>query len=135
MTSIMDIGPLSDSVTLRGVKLNVNGIGADALVVLLDMFPDLHKAIGTRKDMTPKDFIKFGPDIVAAVIAVGTGYEVSDEVIKKIKSFTIGEQMMILAPLLKMTFPQGFHPFVEALSEVVEGGSQAGQSGKVPVTS
>jgi hypothetical protein len=134
MASIMDIGPLSASVALRGVELSINGIGSDAIVVLLQMFPDLHRAIGMRKEMNAADFMKLGPDIVAAVIAVGTGYDVTDEVIAKIKTFSIGEQMSLIAPILKLTFPQGFGPFVDALTEVVEGASQAGQSGKVPVT-
>lgn len=136
MASIMDIGPLSDSVSLRGTKIDLVGVGADTLVALLSMFPDLYKAIGMRKEMTPQDFIKLGPDIVAAVIAVGTGVEAKEENVAAIKNLklTIGEQMIVLSPILKMTFPQGFHPFVDALSEVVEGAGQAEQSGKVPVT-
>lgn len=135
MTSIMDIGPLSDSVTLRGKDIEVQGIGADALVLLLDKFPDLHKAIGTRQDLTATDFIKFGPDIVCAVIAVGCGIEVNEASTNKLKTLTIGEQMEVLTPILRMTFPRGFHSFVEALSLVVEGaGQQAGPSGKVPAT-
>jgi hypothetical protein len=135
MASIMDIGPLSASVTLRGVELQLTGIGSDAIVVLLNMFPDLHKAIGMRKELTAEDFMKLGPDIVASVIAVATGYEINDAVIAKIKSFTVGEQMMLLMPILKMTFPQGFGPFVEALTEAVEGAAAAEPSGKAPATS
>lgn len=136
MTSIMDIGPLSDSVSLRGKSIELNGIGADTLVLLLGMFPDLYKAIGMRKDMEVTDFIKFGPDICAGVIAVGCGMEASPASVEKIKKLklTVGEQMLLLSPILKMTFPQGFHPFVDALSEVVEGADKTDQSGKVSVT-
>lgn len=137
MASIMDIGPLSASVTLRGKAIDVTGIGADALVLLLDLFPDMYKALGMRKEMDASDFIKLGPDIVCAVIAVGTGMDVKKESVDQIRSLrlTIGEQMETLSPILRMTFPQGFHPFVDALSEVVEGAGQAGLSGKAPASS
>lgn len=135
MPSIMDIGPLSDTVSLRGTKFDVRGVGADTLILLLKMFPDLHRAIGQREEMTVEDFYKFGPDVVAAIIAVGCGMPATNDSIDSVKSLglTVGEQMIALKSILSMTFPQGFGPFVNALTEVVDGGRGA-QPTEAPVT-
>jgi hypothetical protein len=131
MPGLLDIGPLSETVTLRGSEIKLQGIGADALVNLLDRFPDLYKAIGQRADLDASTFVKLGPDIVANVIATAAGEGDNPKAVEMVKSLTIGEMMELLDPVLRMTFPRGFGPFVVALSELVErAGSAVDQSGK-----
>lgn len=130
MTSLLDIGPLTASVTVRGKDITVNGIGSDTLVQLLNDYPDIRKmmagALGGKVDEGA--VVKLGPEIMTAIILAGAGFKANDEKAKeKIASLTIGEQMIILDPIMTMTFPKGFPSFVEAISRF------AGESADVAV--
>jgi hypothetical protein len=136
MTSLLDIGPLTASVTVRGKTFDVSGIEAQTLVVLLDAFPDLYKAIGMRKGLEIADVVKLGPEIVNAIIAAATGIGVTRDAGEKVKALglTVGEVSEILSPIISMTFPRGFAPFVEQLTSMVEGVGGAAQSAKALVS-
>lgn len=135
MASILDIGPLTASVTVRGVTFALEGIGSDSLVALLDKFPALYNAMGRGTSLSAADLTKLGPDVVASIIVTAANTATADieAATKIVKSFTIGEQIEVLEPIVRMTFPRGFGPFVEALNRVAE--SAGGElSGKVPDT-
>lgn len=143
MASLLDIGPLTASVTVRGKDIPVNGIGADTLVQLLNDYPELRKymAGGLGGDVNQDLMTKLGPNIVNVIILAGAGMKVSDEkALAVVKGLTIGEQMVLLEPILMMTFPKGFPSFVEALSRIAgessasEGEGEAAASGKAPAT-
>jgi hypothetical protein len=140
MASLLDIGPLTASVTVRGQDLTVHGIGADTLVQLLNDYPELRKYMaGLGGDVTNQQDLmtKMGPDIVCVIILTGAGFKTSDEkALAIVKSLTIGEQMQLLEAILMMTFPKGFPAFVESLSRIAGDAAEGSQdaSGKAPDT-
>jgi hypothetical protein len=133
MASLLDIGPLTASVTVRGKDIPLIGIGADTLVQLLNDYPDLRKYMsgGLGGNVDESMMMKMGPDIVNVIILAGAGFKASDEKAKAVvQGLTIGEQMEMLEPIMMMTFPKGFPSFVEALSRIAgEGLAEGGASG------
>jgi hypothetical protein len=80
--------------------------------------------------------MKMGPAIVNTIILAGAGQKLDDEkAIAVVKGLTIGEQMLLLEPIMMMTFPKGFPSFVDALSRIAgEGAAEANPSGKDQAT-
>jgi hypothetical protein len=137
LASLLDIGPLTASVTVRGQNINVVGIGADTMVQLLSKYPDLQKYMSGTSDVDTAKLIGVVPDIADAIILSGTGLKDDDEkAIGIVKSLTIGEKMIVLEPIMMMTFPKGFPAFTEALERMagVQNVGGAEGSGKVPDT-
>jgi hypothetical protein len=141
MSSLLDIGPLTASVTVRGKTFQVSGIGADTLVQLLNDYPELNKYMsgafgggGVDKDT----LVKMGPEISDAIILAGAGFKATDEKAKAVvRGLTLGEKMDIFEPIMMMTFPRGFPAFVEALSRIsgtAGEGEPNAASGKAPDT-
>jgi hypothetical protein len=138
MASLLDIGPLTASVTVRGKDINVVGIGADTLVQLLNDYPELKKYMsGLSSDVDANHLLEKVPDIADAIILSGAGLKRTDEkAVGIVKSLTIGEKVIILEPIMVMTFPKGFPAFTEALERIAGDQKEAGAdaSGKVPDT-
>jgi hypothetical protein len=134
MASLLDIGPLTASVTVRGKDISLSGIGADTLVQLLNDYPDLRKYMsGLSGDVNATAMLQRAPDIADVILLAGAGLRNNDEkAVAIVKSLTIGEKVVMLEPIMAMTFPKGFPAFVEALSRIageqVDGGADA--SGK-----
>lgn len=134
MSSLLDIGPLTASVTVRGKDIVLNGIGSDTLVQLMHDHPDLHRymsgALGGK--VGEDQLMKLGPEISMAIILAGAGFKSHDEKARKIvASLTIGEQMMLLDPIMTMTFPKGFPSFVDAMSRFAGESAVAAEGGPV----
>lgn len=122
MASLTDIADLSEEVTIRGTIITVKGIDATGIAYLLDKFPDIRKLMSHRaEDVTAEALIQLAPEALAAVIASGVGKTGDVETEKVALSLTIGEQFLIINPLLRLTFPQGAGPFVEQLAALFQG--------------
>jgi hypothetical protein len=137
VASLLDIGPLTASVTVRGKEISVSGIGADTLVQLLNNYPEIKQYMGGFSGAVNEDFMtKLGPEIVDAIIMAGAGFKLDNKDARdKVSSLYLGEKMEMLEPIMMMTFPKGFPSFVEALSRIAgEAGEGADVSGKVPGT-
>jgi hypothetical protein len=117
MVGLLDIAPAGQTVTIRGSAVDVTGISARGLVMLMTRFPDLY-ALLDGQSLDPAAIVKFGGDVVAAILAAGTGKPGDLDAEKVADQLSIDEQLILIAAILKETLPNGVDPFVEKLQAV-----------------
>ena len=136
MVSLVDIAPAVERVTIRGQQIEVFGVSAAGVAMLLARFPDLRKLFAGR-DVGADEIMGVGGDLVAAIIAAGTG-DPGDEVAEEAAGrLGIDEQADLLAAILRVTLPKGVGPFVEkllALGGALGDASGAGSAATGPAT-
>lgn len=119
MTSLLDIGPLTAKVTVRGKEFEVRGISAKMFFHLLDDFPELRKVMsGAKVEVKAEDMMKQVPGAVSSVIAAACGMPNDKEAIAKADDLTIGEQADFMTKIWELTFPSGVTSFIVALEEM-----------------
>lgn len=117
MVSLLDIGELTDTVPVRGKNIEVVGISAKGLLILLQRFPEVRKLVASRgQDVQAADLMKLGSDVVAVIIASGCGKPGDKKFEEKAATLGAGEQLDLIAAIIKLTMPQGVGPFVEKLA-------------------
>ena len=72
MVGLVDIAPATERVTVRGQEVEVFGVSAAGVAQLLARFPDLRKLFSGR-EVGADEIMDVGGDLVAAIIAAGTG--------------------------------------------------------------
>lgn len=136
MVGLLDIAAITRKVDVRGKEVVVKGISARAVAKLLDQFPDLRKIVaGMSDETTTANLSKLAPEIIIAIIAAGCGLELDEKTEAAMDNLTLGEQMDLLVPIVELTFPRGFGPFIASLNSLSSGGQrttpQQRSSGKV----
>lgn len=123
MASLLDIGPLTETVVIRGVSLDVSGVSAGDLFKLITKFPEFRKLIGggSSADITPDKLVSLGSDVAAVIIAMVTGQGGNKEVEEKARGLSAGEQMAIVSKAFALTFTEGVAKFVEQLTTLAAG--------------
>lgn len=117
MASLLDIGPLTEEVMIRGIKLDVSGVPASDLFKLITKFPEFRAIIsGLSTGVTPEKLVGLGSDVAAMIIATVTGSPGNQQAEAKAKQLSAGEQVEIIAKAFKLTFPFGVGPFVDQLT-------------------
>jgi hypothetical protein len=133
MPSLIDIGDLTETVEIRGKQLEVQGVSAADLVVLLQNFPELRKVMTGLADAdVVQSLIAKLPDAVAAIIAIGTGTPGDAKAESQAKRLAVGEQVDLLTRIWRLTFPRGIRDFTEALEALAT--EVAGEYGKAQDT-
>jgi hypothetical protein len=130
MVGLIDIAPLTKTVTIRDVAVDVSGVSARGIAQLLARFPEL-RALVTGRDVEIDKLLSLGGDVIAAIIAAGTGApgdEVSEQAVDKL---SIDEQADLLVAIIELTMPRGLGPFVEKLSRL---GLASGGVSAMPAT-
>jgi hypothetical protein len=119
--SLIDIGGAQEQVPVRGMNLNITGVSARGAISLIQRFPDMQKWF-SGGGLTAAEMIVAGPDVIAAIIAAGTGH-LNDEAHEKVADeLPVEVQLDILEAIGRVTFKSGFGPFVKrivALSNAV----------------
>lgn len=118
MSSLLDLGPLTEEVEIRGVKLTVQGLTASHLFRLFAQFPDMQKAL-EQMGNAGSVMLEIAPDLVAKVIAIATGSSGDLAIEEKAKLLGASDQLAILGAVQRLSFPQGFGPFVEQASKLM----------------
>lgn len=122
MVSLVDIGPLTEKVSYRGKDIEVHGLTAQTIFLLLQDIPELRKLMAERaldgNDI--ESLVLQFPQVVATCIISAIGGDVKNEAeINAVLRMTAGEQLMFLSAVFKLTFPQGVQNFVESLLALV----------------
>lgn len=122
MVSIVDLGPATSPVTLRGQTIMVNGVSALSVAMILQQFPELRRVIANKefKGDIMTYLIETAPRIVGAIIAAGTGHPGDEAVTAAGMALPAGEQYLLLTPIFTLTFPQGVRSFVDGLIAVAQ---------------
>jgi hypothetical protein len=118
MSSLLDLGPLTEEVEVRGVKLTVRGLTAASLFKLFSEFPNLQQALA-QMGTANTDMLELAPDLFAKVIAIATGSPDDAAIIAKARELGAADQMAILSVVQKLSFPQGFGPFVDQITRLM----------------
>jgi hypothetical protein len=118
MNSLLDLGPLTEEVEIRGVKLTVRGLTAANLFKLFADFPDMQEALA-QMGTTSSAILELAPDLFAKIIAIATGSPGDAAVIAKAQELGATDQMAILSAVQRLSFPQGFGPFVEQITRLM----------------
>lgn len=147
MVSLVDIGPLTEKVKIRGHEMEVHAITARDVFFFINNFEDFAKVMGAVKvkDFTPRQLLlKLAPETVGVLIATGLGKR--DDLKERAAAETLGlpDQLKLVNAIFRVTFPEGVAPFVEELGMLTstlnvtppngkdqDGGSQEHISGAV----
>lgn len=134
MVSLVDIGPMTDKVTIEGKgDVPVSGITAAHIVGIFYQFPDIRKLLTQQaldSDIITSLVTDF-PQAVGGIIAAATGHPDEQPHIEAAVALPIGLQYQFLEKIVPMTFPQGVANFLDAVQKLVR---QAEGRGWVPGT-
>lgn len=117
MSSLLDLGPLTEDVEIRGVKLTINGLTAADLFKLFSEFPDLQQRLA-HLGSPGAVMMSLAPDLFAKMIAMAVGSPGDAETEARAKKLGAADQINILAAIQRLSFPQGFGPFVEEMTKL-----------------
>ena len=133
MPSLLDVGDLTETVEIRGKSVEVQGVSAAGLVVLLGKFPELRSLMtGTADESILQNLVGKLPEAVASIIAVATG-SLNDARAEAVAAkLSVGEQLDLLTRIWKLTFPRGIRDFLVALETLAS--EVDVESGKGPDT-
>lgn len=129
MASILDIAPLNE--TVQGVP--VYGISAHGVAHLLAKFPQL-RAVMAGRSVDEQDLFALGGEVVAEIIAAGTGNVANEEVITHVKHFNAEQQVEFLSVILRLTMPRGVAPFMETVGKLADSLNGGAASTVAPAT-
>ena len=134
MVGLVDIAPITSSVSIRGKDISITGVSARGIASLLARFPEL-RALMTGREVALEDLLKLGGDVIAAIIAAGTGASGDVDAEKAADNLTLEEQADLLAAIVELTLPRGLSPLVEKMSRLgllAGGGTSAMQATTSP---
>lgn len=129
MTSLLDIGDLRDTVEVRGKDIEVKGISAKDILVLLNDFPEMRKLMsGQSLAVTPDLLMARVPGALSSIIVLACGFNIDDDNAHKVADrLGVGEQAEIIYKVWKLTFPQGVQSFSELIQDIKKlGGGASG---------
>ena len=130
MVGLVDIAPVTSMVSVRGQDIIITGVSARGIALLLARFPKL-RAVMTGREVALDDLLKLGGDVIAAIIASGTGAPGDARAEAAADNLTLEEQADLLAAIIELTMPRGLSPLVEKLSRLgllAGGGASAMQA-------
>ena len=134
MVGLVDIAPVTSMVSIRGQDITITGVSARGIAFLLARFPEL-RAVMTGREVALDDLLKLGGDVIAAIIAAGTGVPGDAQAEAAADNLTLEEQADLLGAIVELTMPRGLGPLVEKLSRLgllAGGGASAMQAATSP---
>ena len=132
MPGLLDLAKQTETVSIRGVSVEIRGLSLEIIARLMGRFPELLEAMDTRS-LAPLSKVSGG--CIGAIIAAGCGM-IGDEAAEDLAAnLPMEEQLDLLAPILRFTMPGGVGPFgAKAVAAIKILNPQVlGQDGKAPV--
>lgn len=117
MVGLIDIAPVTSTVSIRGSKITVTGVSARGVAHLLARFPSL-RLLMTGRDVELDEIIRLGGDVVAAIIAAGIGKPGDEAQEAAVDNLSLEEQADLLFAIIRLTIPNGVGPLAEKLSSL-----------------
>lgn len=141
MASLLDVGPLTDTVKVRGKDVTLYPITPAGLFYLIRESEEVRLLLdGKANEIKPERLMQMGPDNIALVVAVGAVHplipteevgadgnvtnmwlKAVQESAKVAKTLSASEQLSAVVSIFRMTFPDGVGPFVAALRALTDG--------------
>lgn len=126
--SLLDLAGVGRTVSVRGLEIPVTGISARGLAVLFGRFPQLVDAV-TGAGLDLSSLADLGPDVLAAVIAAGTGHPGSEQAEAVAASLSMSDQLSLIEAIGHETFAGDAQNFMARLERLAAGaGVQVGKT-------
>lgn len=119
-SELADITPLTDTITINGKTIKVNGVMLKDLVSILVNFPEVRGMIAA-KVLDVNLLIAKAPDAVAALIAAACGKHGDRKTIASAAALPVGSQAEFLDKIYGLSFPNGIAPLVEMFERLEKG--------------
>lgn len=121
MVGLIDISPVVNTVPVGEQEVEVYGVSIAGIAALFIRFPDIRRIMaGKVDDLDPWSLAQeFGPDVIAAVIAAGTGAPGSREAEEVAAGLGTETQIAFLDMIYHLTVPGGLKPFLKRLEGYV----------------
>ena len=131
MTSLLDIGPLTEEVSVNGKNVSVYGVTPEGFFYLLEKFPMLRELFGGEsKNIDMETVRKVAPESIAYALAVATTnrsyfthaqwLEVVEATANVAMNLSAHYQMALFQASLRLTFPEGIGPFIQGLEALTK---------------
>lgn len=114
MAGLLDIGPLTDTVTVNGNAIAVRGLNAGDLLNLIGRFPEI-RALLSGEETTAERLLQMGGKGIGAIIAAGCGHVGEDAYETQAGMLSLETQADFIAKMWAMTFPNGIGSFVKKI--------------------
>lgn len=117
MTSLLDIGPLTENVPIRGKTIEVSGLSALAMFELLRDIPELRRLMAQKAIDANQaaSLITQLPAAVGGIIAAATGHLGDKDHIAAAMKLSADEQLSFIEAISRLTFPRGIKSFLDGL--------------------
>lgn len=126
--SLLDLAGVGRTVTVRGLDVPVTGISAKGLAVLFGRFPSLVDAV-TGAGLDLSSLADLGPDVLAAVIAAGTGHPGDAKAEAVAANLSMSDQLSLVEAIGAETFAGDAQNFMKRLEQLAAGvGVQVGKA-------
>lgn len=133
MSSLLDVGPLTEEVTIRGNPITCYGVSAGGLFYLINHYPEIRQLLERKAtDLNVNDLLEKAQSAISAVIAIGTTdpeeytanskewKRVVEKAIPRANTLGVSDQLAVVSTVFKLTFPEGTGPFVERINSMTE---------------
>jgi hypothetical protein len=131
--SLADIGEACEDVPVRDSFLRVYGLAAEDVLGLLNKYPEvLSKALKGAAKIS--DFVKAAPEVIGAIIAKASREEDEDAATEIARRIPLETQMNILEAVGRLTFTDGFGPFVKRVMALQSAAVRFASSGEATAT-
>jgi len=121
MTSLLDIAPLTETVSVGGKDVDVYGLSAEGLVNLIARFPEVRQLLGGGKrgaGLGVEEVLDLGGKVVASIIAAGCGLPGNKEAEVIASRMGLDAQADFIGKIMKLTLPNGLAPLVAKLTAI-----------------
>ena len=119
MSGLADLLPGPQQVEIDGKTFAVNGLSLAEFAALLVRFPMLNAVFSGKNPENVADVLKAGNPAVAAIIAAGCDNAGSSDWETDAAKLPAQIQVKFLVPIVNLTMPGGFGPFVQDLGTVL----------------
>jgi len=116
MSTLLDIAPRFETVSLGQTSLEVYGLGASSIATILFRFPELKDLFDKGLDgLDGETIARIGEEAVGAIIAAGCRMLGNPKAEAVARSLPVGDQVAILKAVYDITFPKGVADFLTSL--------------------
>lgn len=118
MADLLDIAPSMavEAVKIDGKRYVVRGLALNAMANIGARFPDLLVVFGAAGEMNVPRLIQHFGGAVGPIIAAGCGHLGDEEYEKAFGTMPAENQLRLLAPIWRLTFPNGLEAFMAAIA-------------------
>lgn len=120
--NLADLGPLTETVKVRGKDYEVRAITVSDIIWFLGKFPDFATLLGPKAaTLSARQMITaLAPRTLGVLIATALGKNKDDADMWSAENLSASETLKFVGAIFRLTFPDGVGPFVEELGALTE---------------